>query len=89
MGGASDYIKSIVFGALDGIVTTFAVVSAAQAAGTAFGTEGGRSNVVLIMGFANLFADGFSMGFGEFISSSAESDHIAAERRREEWEVDS
>jgi VIT1/CCC1 family predicted Fe2+/Mn2+ transporter len=85
-GAASDYVKSIVFGALDGIVTTFAVVSAAMGAGNAFGN---RSHVVLIMGFANLFADGFSMGFGEYISSSAEADHIRSERMREEWEVDS
>jgi len=83
MGSASDYIKSIVFGALDGIVTTFAVVSAAQG-----GNFKNKGEVILIMGFANLFGDGFSMGFGEFVGSTAEMDHVKTERKREEWEVD-
>lgn len=80
-GTGSEYIKSIVFGGLDGIITTFAIISASAGAG--FGTD-----VILLMGFANLIADGISMGFGDFLSSQAELDYALNERKREEWEVD-
>jgi len=58
------YLKSIVYGGLDGIITTFAVV--AGVAGAALG-----SNIVLILGFANLIADGISMAIGDFLSTRA------------------
>lgn len=93
-GSASDYVKSVVFGGLDGIITTFAVVAAAQGASDGFENDCEDSakmtvaKTVLILGFANLFADGFSMGFGEFLSSRAEIDHAKGERKREEWEVE-
>jgi len=80
-GGASDYIKAIVFGGLDGITTTFAIVTAAAGANESW-------KVVLIFGFANVLADAWSMGFGEFIGGNAERDHYITEREREEWEVD-
>lgn len=80
-GGASDYVKSIVFGGLDGIITTFAIVAASAGAGQDYKT-------VLIFGFANVLADAFSMGFGEFISGNAERDYAISERKREEWEVE-
>lgn len=40
------------------------------------------------MGFANLIADGISMGFGEYMSMTAEINHIEVERRREKWELE-
>jgi VIT1/CCC1 family predicted Fe2+/Mn2+ transporter len=78
---ASEYVKSIVFGGLDGIMTTFAVVTAAAGANESW-------KLVLVFGFANAFADAFSMGFGEYISGSAELDQAKRERAREEWEVE-
>src|SRR4030042_1126831 len=51
------YIGDLVYGGLDGIVTTFAVVSGVAGADLS-------SNIVLILGLANLFADGFSNGDG-------------------------
>lgn len=75
------YVKSLVFGGLDGIITTFAVVAAVAGGGLS-------SKVVLLMGFANLVADGISMGFGDFVSSQAENDYTRAERKREKWEMD-
>lgn len=45
-------------------------------------------DVVLVMGFANLVADGISMGFGDYLSSVAEREYTLAERQREEWEMD-
>jgi len=80
-GEAGKYIKSIVYGGLDGIITTFAVVASIAGAGLGVG-------VVIIMGFASLFADGISMGMGDFLSSKAENDYTAEERKREAWECE-
>jgi DNA damage-binding protein 1 len=76
---AGEFIKSMVFGALDGIITTFAVV--AGVAGSDLGV-----GVIIILGFANLFADGISMGLGDYLSEKAEIDYIKAEKAREKWE---
>merc|ERR1711998_552745 len=76
-----DYIKSIIWGGLDGIITTFAVVAAV--AGSDMDIE-----VVIVLGFANLFADGLSMGMGDFFSSQAENAFAKNERKREMWEMD-
>ena len=74
-------LKPIIFGGLDGILTSFAIVA---------GATGGTlsPSVVLILGFSNIFADALSMGVGEFLSSKAENEWILSERRREQWEVE-
>jgi VIT1/CCC1 family predicted Fe2+/Mn2+ transporter len=64
VGIARHYIRDLVYGANDGIVTTFAVV-----AGVAGGELSHR--VVLIVGAANLVADGLSMAVGNFASIRA------------------
>lgn len=69
-----DVIRDIVYGALDGIVTTFAIVAGAAGAGFSGG-------VVIIFGFANLVADGISMGFGAFLGSKSERDFVKAEKK--------
>ena len=58
-------LKAAVFGANDGIVTTFAVV--AGVAGAKLAPE-----VVLIMGIANMIADGLSMGLGDYLGERSE-----------------
>lgn len=78
---SGQYLKSSVYGGLDGIITTFAVV--AGAAGATLG-----SGVVLILGFANLIADGLSMAIGDYLSTKSELEYAHAERRREQWEID-
>jgi hypothetical protein len=75
------FLKPVIFGGLDGILTSFAIV-----AGSAGG--GLDPSVVLILGFSNIFADALSMGVGEFLSSKANNEWILAERRREEWELE-
>jgi VIT1/CCC1 family predicted Fe2+/Mn2+ transporter len=81
-GGAShQYMGDMVYGGLDGIVTTFAVVSGV--AGAQLG-----AGVVLILGLANLFADGLSMATGAYLSSKSESEYYDRERQREKWEVE-
>lgn len=59
------YIPEFVYGAVDGTVTTFAVVAASAGAGIS-------SSVILILGIANLIADGFSMGSSAYLAASAE-----------------
>lgn len=66
---------------LDGIITTFAVVAGAAGASLSAG-------IVLILGSANLIADGLAMAFGEFLSGKAEREFHAAERERETWEFE-
>lgn len=73
------YIKSAVYGGLDGIITTFAVVAGVAGASLSAG-------VVLILGFANLIADGLSMAIGDFLSTRAENEYKEAEYQREKWE---
>jgi len=75
------YIKSAVYGGLDGIITTFAVVAGVAGAELAAG-------VVLILGFANLIADGLSMAIGDFLSTKSENEYHKAERERESWEIE-
>lgn len=75
------YLKSIVYGGLDGIITTFAVVAGVAGASLSAG-------VVLILGFANLIADGISMAVGDYLSTKSENEYNKAEREREAWEVE-
>ncbi len=75
------FIGSAVYGGLDGIITTFAVVAGVAGAQLSTG-------VLLILGFANLIADGISMAIGDFLSTRAEQEYNAAEKKREAWEVE-
>ncbi len=74
------YLKSVIYGGLDGTITTFAAVAGVAGANLSAG-------IVLIMGFANLIADGLSMSIGDYLSSKSEAEYQAAERAREAWEV--
>jgi len=80
-GESGKYLKSWVYGGLDGIITTFAVVSGVIGAGL-------EASIILILGFANLIADGISMGVGDYLSTKSEREYYDLERRREKWEVD-
>lgn len=61
---AQHYIRDLIYGANDGIITTFAIVA---------GVAGGAlsRNAVLVLGSANLLADGLSMGVGNYLSIRA------------------
>lgn len=61
------YVRDWIYGGIDGAVTTFAVVS---------GVAGAELSplIVLILGFANLIADGFSMAASNFLGTRAEID---------------
>lgn len=60
------YLKDAVYGAIDGAVTTFAVVAGVSGAGLS-------PTIVIILGVANLVGDGFSMAAGNFLGTRAEN----------------
>lgn len=80
----SVYLKEIVYGGTDGIVTTFAVVAGFAGAQSAAALP---VYMVLLFGFANLFADGLSMGIGNFLSLRSEQDLYRQEREKEKYEI--
>lgn len=63
--GVGHYLREIVYGANDGIITTFAVVAGVTGADLS-------PLVALILGLANLFGDGVSMGAGNYLSLKSE-----------------
>jgi len=75
------YIHNIVYGGNDGIVTTFAVVA---------GTVGADlpGYIVIILGLANLFADGVSMAAGAYLSLKSEADQYKRLRKEEMKEIE-
>jgi VIT1/CCC1 family predicted Fe2+/Mn2+ transporter len=68
-GPRQNYLRDWIYGGIDGSVTTFAVVS---------GVAGARLSpwIILVMGFANLLADGFSMAAGNFLGTRAEHEDL-------------
>lgn len=76
-----DYLGEFVYGGIDGSVTTFAVVAGAAGAELS-------SSIVIILGFANLFADGFSMSIGSYLSTKSERENYEKHKKVEYWEVD-
>lgn len=78
--GTGQYLADVILGANDGLVTTFAVVA---------GASGARlpAFVVVVLGLANLLADGLSMGLGNYLGQKSERDYQRRQRQREEAEV--
>lgn len=75
------YLGEFVYGGIDGAVTTFAVVSGAVGAGL-------DNTVIIILGFANLLADGFAMSVGAYLSSKSVKDNYNKHKAIEYWEVE-
>ena len=82
MGRVQSYLKPIVYGGNDGIVTTFAIVAGFTGA-VADGVAEIGAMAVLVFGLANLFADAVSMGLGEFLSARSQRDLYMAKRAEE------
>jgi VIT1/CCC1 family predicted Fe2+/Mn2+ transporter len=64
----ASFLRDAIFAANDGIITTFAVVAGAQGASL-------PSSIVIILGFANLLADGFSMASGNYLGIKSEIEY--------------
>ena len=77
--GAS-WLGDAVLGGSDGVVTTFAVV-----AGSAGG--GLSTAVIIVLGLANLIADGFSMAVGNYLGTRSRLEEVDRARRDEAWQI--
>lgn len=69
------YLPECVYGGVDGLVTTFAIVTASMGIGASAGT-------ILVLGIANVIADAWSMGSSDYLSSHAEAEQ--GEREHDE-----
>jgi len=75
------YLGDAILGGIDGCVTTFAVVAGS--------IGGGFPNmVIVVLGFANLLADGFSMGVSNYLGAKSRREHVEGTRRSEEEHID-
>jgi len=75
------YLGEFVYGGIDGCVTTFAVVAGSVGAGL-------DSTIIIVLGFANLFADGFAMSVGAYLSSKSNKDNYRKHMQIEYREVE-
>jgi VIT1/CCC1 family predicted Fe2+/Mn2+ transporter len=80
-GNIQNYLREFVYGGIDGAVTTFAVVAGAVGADL-------DASIIIILGFANLLADGFSMSVGAYLSAKSEKENYNKHRNIEYWEVE-
>jgi hypothetical protein len=74
------YLKDIVYGGIDGTVTTFAVVAGVIGAGLS-------TRAILILGVANLVADGFSMAMSNYMGTRTENQELDLIRRFEDFHI--
>lgn len=75
------YLRDWVLGGIDGAITTFAIVAGVAGAGLSHG-------IIIILGVANLVADGISMAAGNFSGVKAENDDFRRLREMEQRHVE-
>lgn len=75
------YVADVVLGAIDGCITTFAIVASAVGAGL-------PKTVALVLGVANLLADGFSMAASNYQSAKTSKEIVHATRKEEEHHIE-
>lgn len=75
-----DFLGEFVYGGIDGSVTTFAVVAGSAGADLDI-------SIILILGLANLLADGFSMSVGAYLSTKSSRENYEKHRRSEYREI--
>lgn len=80
-GKLQKYLGEFVYGGIDGSVTTFAVVAGAAGAHL-------DGVIIIILGMANLIADGFSMSVGAYLSKKSEIQQYERHRKIEFWEIE-
>ena len=74
-------LGDFILGGVDGVITTFAVVA---------GSAGGRLPVatVIVLGLANLVADGFSMGISNYLGTRSRQEEVGRARADEAWQIE-
>jgi len=79
--GGESTLADAVLGGVDGIVTTFAVVA---------GSVGGQFStaVIIVLGLANLIADGFSMAVSNYLSTRSRQEEVDEAKEDESWQID-
>lgn len=77
-GKKPSYLRDLVYGGMDGTVTTFAIVAGARLS----------PGIVLILGLANLLADGFSMAAANYSATRTEVDEVERLRRIERRHIE-
>jgi VIT1/CCC1 family predicted Fe2+/Mn2+ transporter len=78
---AGSFIRELVFGANDGLVSNVSLVAGVAGATT-------DPNTVLLAGVAGIIAGAISMGLGAYVSTKSEHEFRESEERRERWEID-
>ncbi len=76
-----NYLGDFVYGGIDGTITTFALVAGIVGAGIS-------KNIILVLGFANILADGFSMAASNYSGTKAETDNLKRLREIENRHID-
>lgn len=80
-GNEASYLRDWIYGGIDGAVTTFAIVSSVIGADLS-------TKIILILGAANIFADGFSMAASNYTGTKAENEEFDRIRAYEERQID-
>jgi vacuolar iron transporter family protein len=75
------WLRPAVFGAMDGLVTNVSLISGV-------GGGGGSPHTLVLAGLAGLAAGAFSMAAGEYVSVSSQNELVAAEVRKEKYELE-
>ena len=73
---AGEYIKSAVYGGLDGIITTLCVALSGFASGS-------EAKAILALGFSSLLADAISMAIADFLATKSDAEYMKSEEERE------
>ena len=79
-GPRHSYLKDFIYGAIDGTVTTFAVIAGVAGAGLS-------NSVIIILGLCNLLADGFSMAASNYLGTRAELEQGTLSEKEERREI--
>ncbi len=75
-------VHDIIIGLSDGLTVPFAIAAGLASAAASDAT------IIIAAVVSEIIAGSISMGLGGYLAGATEADHYAAERKREEWEVE-